>query len=371
MKNYAQKIKGVLENKNIQNYAIVFAIVAMFLIVFSVWPFATDGYEDIYDRATLEQRIATGLANHQETILIDYSGEDWQNLKSWIKEDFRYPVLSQYTDELTIYNYDNAKFTYWTYGEKKRVKITISYKLSVDEMQAVYAFADNLIDSNGLRNKSQYEQILFVHDYLINNFHYNVNENNLYHMIQNNETNCYGYTMMNYVILNRLGIEVRTTYGRMNQSHIWNSVNLNGTWYYEDVTWDTVTKGTDYFLISTSKLQMSHTIEGNFVPNCPTDYVANKTEQNTENTGTEDTETDTIVDVPVDTEDTEDAETVTGDANGEVIEDNSEKTEDSFREEENDSVVADNPSDVPTVPKTEKIQKLTNLLKALKTLKNK
>lgn len=79
--------------------------------------------------------------------------------------------------------------------------------------------------------------------------------------------------MLNYVILNKLGIPVRTTYGAMNDSHIWNAVQLDGQWYYEDVTWDTVDKGTSYFLVSTNEITKNHTIYGNFIPNCPSNYV--------------------------------------------------------------------------------------------------
>ena len=369
-----KKFKSILENQKAQNFAIIIAVVALFITVFSVWPFATDGYEDISSRDALNQRIAMAITNHQDTVMIDYSGEDWENLKSWLKDDFRYPILSQYTDEFSIYNYENAKFTYWTYGTKKRVKIVISYKMSVDEINAVNNYADEIINSNGLRNMSQYDAVKFVHDYLINNFKYNVNENSIYTMIQNGQTNCYGYTIMNYIILNRLGIEVRTTYGTMNNSHIWNTVRLDGQWYYEDITWDTVNKGTDYFLISTSKLQLSHTILGNFIPDCPSDYVANttipdNTGNNTDIGDNETTDNITDNDTVTDIDKEEETETETETDTDESIKPEENNPNNSFQDE---IIVNPTPNPVESaVPKTEKIQKLSKLLKALKTLKNK
>lgn len=366
-----EKIKEVLENQKVQTYAVAIAVFTLLITVFAVSPWATDGYEDVTTKEQLSQRLATAVTNHEEQVLIDYSGEDFENLKSWLKEEFYYPELINHTDEFTIYNYDGAKFTYWSYGHKKRVKITILYKLTNEQIASVNAYADDFINANGLRGMSQYEQVKFVHDFLINNFAYNVNEYNIYNMIQNKQANCYGYAMMNYVILNKLGVNVRTTTGKMNNSHIWNAINLDGQWYYEDITWDTVSKGTDYFLISSAKLQQSHQILGNFIPDCPSDYVVS------ENNGSD----AIIIETPIEEEENKDTGTVT------VVEDETEKdvpeendeadafqaTEqpggESFRNDE-DSTTNSSTTDA-TVPKTEKIQKLSKLLKALKTLKNK
>lgn len=256
-----------------QQFYIIAGILAMFVIIFAVKPFATDGYENISDRTTLEEKVANAILNGQTELYIDYSGEDFSNMKNWFKEDFKYDKLINYIDEFSIYNYDGAKYSYWSYGDKKRVKVTIYYKLTNEQIMAVNSFADTYINDNNLKEMSQYEAIKYVHDYLVNNFSYTQNAYNVYEMMDNGQANCYGYTMMNYVILNRLGIPVRTTYGAMNDSHIWNAIQLDGQWYYEDITWDTVDKGTSYFLISSEQIQRTHKIYGNFIPNCPSNYV--------------------------------------------------------------------------------------------------
>ena len=267
------KVISCLKGKEMQKCGIVLGVLFIFLTLFAVNPFATDGYEDIGDRTSLDQRVASAISNGQTELYVDYSGEDFANMKNWFKDDFKYDKLINYTDEFSIYNYNGAKYTYWSYGDKKRVKVNISYKLTNDQIASVNTFVDNYIDSNGLRNMSKYEAIKTVHDYLVNNYTYVSQANNVYEVINSKQANCYGYTMLNYVILNKLGIPVRTTYGAMNDSHIWNAVQLDGQWYYEDVTWDTVDKGTSYFLVSTSEITKNHTIYGNFIPNCPSNYV--------------------------------------------------------------------------------------------------
>lgn len=267
------KVISCLKGKEMQKCGIVLGVMFLFLTLFAVNPFATDGYEDIGDRTSLDQRVASAISNGQTELYVDYSGEDFANMKNWFKDDFKYDKLINYIDEFSIYNYNGAKYTYWSYGDKKRVKVNISYKLTNDQIASVNTFVDNYIDSNGLRNMSKYEAIKTVHDYLVNNYTYVSQANNVYEVINSKQANCYGYTMLNYVILNKLGIPVRTTYGAMNDSHIWNAVQLDGQWYYEDVTWDTVDKGTSYFLVSTSEITKNHTIYGNFIPNCPSNYV--------------------------------------------------------------------------------------------------
>lgn len=267
------KVISCLKGKEMQKCGIVLGVLFIFLTLFAVNPFATDGYEDIGDRTSLDQRVASAISNGQTELYVDYSGEDFANMKNWFKDDFKYDKLINYTDEFSIYNYNGAKYTYWSYGDKKRVKVNISYKLTNDQIASVNTFVDNYIDSNGLRNMSKYEAIKAVHDYLVNNYTYVSQANNVYDVINSKQANCYGYTMLNYVILNKLGIPVRTTYGAMNDSHIWNAVQLDGQWYYEDVTWDTVDKGTSYFLVSTSEITKNHTIYGNFIPNCQSNYV--------------------------------------------------------------------------------------------------
>lgn len=267
------KVISCLKGKEMQKCGIVLGVLFIFLTLFAVNPFATDGYEDIGDRTSLDQRVASAISNGQTELYVDYSGEDFANMKNWFKDDFKYDKLINYTDEFSIYNYNGAKYTYWSYGDKKRVKVNISYKLTNDQIASVNTFVDNYINNNGLRNVSKYEAIKTVHDYLVNNYTYVSQANNVYEVINNKQANCYGYTMLNYVILNKLGIPVRTTYGAMNDSHIWNAVQLDGQWYYEDVTWDTVDKGTSYFLVSTNEITKNHTIYGNFIPNCPSNYV--------------------------------------------------------------------------------------------------
>ena len=366
--NWMSKFKTKLHSQEMQKLNIIISIVSMILLLFAINPFATDGYEDINDRATLDQRVAIAIASGQTELLIDYSGEDWLGMKNWFKEDFKYNKLIKYIDEFSIYNYDGAKYTYWTYGTKKRVKVVISYKLSKDQIVAVNSFADNYINQTGLRGMSTYDAIKTTHDYLINNYKYTTGANNLYNMINTRQANCYGYTMMNYVILNKLDIPIRTTYGATNNTHIWNVVQIDGQWYYEDVTWDTSNKGIDYMLVSSEKILKDHTIYGNFIVDCPSNYVPTKqTLETNETPNVEEVSpkpNDEVV-VPKDPI----QENVTSEP---VIEDNRDEEVVENKPIATPSQTMDNSStnSNTAISQKEKLKKLINILNALKNMKS-
>ena len=70
------------------------------------------------------------------------------------------------------------------------------------------------------------------------------------------------------IYLNTLGIQ---NYKITSENHIWNLVNLEGTWYHLDMTWDdpVASDGKQYlihnfFLISTSELYNLDKVEHNF-----------------------------------------------------------------------------------------------------------
>lgn len=290
-----EKIFDAMSTKKMQQVYIIAAIFACIVLIFCVRPFATDGYEDISDRATLDYRVAQAIANHQSELYIDYSGEDFANMKNWFKQDFDYDNLVSVGGEYAAYNYNGAKYTYWSYSNKKRVKVVISYKDTVDEKAYVDAFVEDYINTNGLRNMSSYDAMKNVHDYLTKNISYAEGINSLYTAVTEKKTNCYGYTLLNHIFLEKLGIENRTTYGQMNLPHIWNVVKLDSQWYNIDITWDTAKGGYEYFLVSTSTIKKSHTIWGNFVVDCPSDYVVPKVEETPKEDIPEVEETDDII----------------------------------------------------------------------------
>jgi len=111
--------------------------------------------------------------------------------------------------------------------------------------------------------KNDYEKILIVHDYLVDNIDYDqtVSKDNIYNMygaIVNEEAVCEGYAKAFKYLMNQVGVESIVVIGEATdsdgntQNHAWNYVELNNTWYAADATWD------DPILIGGGRLSKKH-----------------------------------------------------------------------------------------------------------------
>ncbi len=98
-------------------------------------------------------------------------------------------------------------------------------------------------------NGTDYQNILFVHDYLINNIDYDSNYQaigsySIYGALIEKKCVCEGYAKSFKYILNSAGYECELLQGTatnssgQTESHAWNAVKLDGVWYEVDPTWD-------------------------------------------------------------------------------------------------------------------------------------
>lgn len=117
---------------------------------------------------------------------------------------------------------------------------------------------------------SDYEKILYVHDYIIENTTYDyeaANTSNIgicgtaYGCLINGEAVCSGYAAAFQYIMLKLGIESGICTG---SNHAWNYVKVDNEYYWLDATWDDYDRGKPnhtYFLISTEQLLNTRTFD--------------------------------------------------------------------------------------------------------------
>lgn len=120
---------------------------------------------------------------------------------------------------------------------------------SVEEVEQAIAKVEN-IKTQVLReaNGSAEDKIKLVHDYLIDTIDYDINAGStvydIYGALVNKRVVCEGYAKAFKYILDDLGIPCIIVCGTgtnstgITESHAWNYVQLDGTWYAVDVTWD-------------------------------------------------------------------------------------------------------------------------------------
>lgn len=86
---------------------------------------------------------------------------------------------------------------------------------------------------------SDAEKVLFIHDYLAANYEYDYDYAiyDAYGFLREGKGVCQAYTLTFSALMDRLGIPVSYVESTL-LGHIWNVVELDGTWYHLDVTWD-------------------------------------------------------------------------------------------------------------------------------------
>ena len=134
----------------------------------------------------------------------------------------------------------------------------INYPYNKGSMDEHFEELDRLSDR--LKGNSDYDTVLSVHDYLIENFEYDYDSNMANHTdidgFKDGVMVCTGYSLAAYYMLNKAGVETRlvTGYGgdgEPTNNHMWNIVKVDGQWYNLDITWDDeggANKSYEYFL---------------------------------------------------------------------------------------------------------------------------
>ncbi len=183
-------------------------------------------------------------------------------------------------------------YSYVTYFENDNVtimaiKVSPQYTMSKEEKEKKQAEIDAVVDewlvgSEGLTD--DYEKTKFVYETLINKVDYNaysLDNQNIISVFLNQSTVCQGYASAASYMLERLGVPSTIVTGVANdEPHAWNLVQVNGAYYYMDVTWgnsryrdgnnEAVKRvGYEYLNVTGEELFKTHTPEEPFaLPDC-------------------------------------------------------------------------------------------------------
>ena len=131
---------------------------------------------------------------------------------------------------------------------------------------------------------SDYEKAKYVFDYLTTNVEYRTdaeNNQNIISVFLQKETVCQGYANAAQYLLSQLGIQSVVVTGTAGgQAHAWNLVQLDGEYYYMDVTWgNSAYTGVGgelgryidyhYFAVTSAELSATHTADDTLsLPEC-------------------------------------------------------------------------------------------------------
>ena len=225
---------------------------------------------DVYGK-TFYSRLYSNLDNLKTgTYTLDFGTTfndllHTQNGETILTNAFQLSINALLLDHPEIFYLDVTKMYMFT--ESTTTFIGTTYRISIGPysgrnylMPEFYSLDDVYIAEDSVRTElykitsslsgSNYEKILQIHDYLIDNIAYDASEielessHTLYGALIKKTAVCDGYAKAFKFVLDNIGIScievcglAQNSLGQV-ESHAWNDVLLDGKWYAVDVTWD-------------------------------------------------------------------------------------------------------------------------------------
>jgi len=225
--------------------------------------FIADNYDELLD-------IYYTIMSSGMTEFTFFCGKNYDNcIEDVVNLNDDVELLSEMNNFVHVYNsFRSIKTTYTTNG---KIMLSINRTYSNADIDKINSKLDELENKIINKNKSDYDNILSIHDYIINNSKYDIESESTNNFSDsstaigiffNNLATCNGYTDAASLLMDRLNIKnIRIT----GENHIWNLVYLNGEWLHLDLTWDDPVSTDNrnylehtYFLINTKKLDDKH-----------------------------------------------------------------------------------------------------------------
>ncbi|MDE6904640.1 MAG: hypothetical protein K2P76_06865 [Lachnospiraceae bacterium] len=215
-------------------------------------------HEEEVSVSTVDTKI---LENAYKAVCADYGGLFWVSGY----------VYTQYTRGGNLVGMD---FT---------PKYTMSYEERVGTQEQIDDSVEELLAGISISD-SDYEKAKYVFEILIQNVDYDAsmeNNQNIISVFLSRATVCQGYACATQYLLNHLGVPSTIVTGTAEgESHAWNLVRLDGSYYYMDTTWGNSRYLDDssqiekyvnysYLAVTSEEISRTHVLDSSFpLPEC-------------------------------------------------------------------------------------------------------
>ena len=175
----------------------------------------------------------------------------WENMDTEVQ---LYPDIKIHKDDIaSVFAqvfYENPKYYYIVRSFSGTVnsagymgKLTkLSYSTnSMEEVKTTWEKVDKAVEEMLLYiepDMTDFEKVMSVHDYMVNNFEYDITDTDQdYLILLDKKGVCAAYAEAFQHLMNVLGIEASIVRSD-EMKHLWSMVKLDSRWYHIDVTWD-------------------------------------------------------------------------------------------------------------------------------------
>lgn len=227
--------------------------------------------QQVYDE------ILSTILNHQEKMM----------LSSMDTEVMRKAYTAVCADYGGLFWVNGYVFTKYMQGDEQvGLEFAPSYTMTEEERQQIQQQIDKVVEQwlgNISITDTDYAKVKYIYELLSTNTEYAEeapDSQNIISVFLNGQTVCQGYACAAQYLLKQLGIQSVIVSGTaLGEAHAWNLFQMNGAYYYMDVTWgrgkyveDTVENyfvDYKYMTMTTEEMLQEHIPEGELnLPEC-------------------------------------------------------------------------------------------------------
>lgn len=216
----------------------------------------SDYFKEIpYQEVTVEESTFSGKFYYEtlsEEEKLAYR-EIWQGISENVEDIYLHGSSAKEVNRLFAFVLKDHPEIFWCTGSvsstayEKREDYTVmnpEYTYSKEEKEEKQLLIDEAVAQclSGIsQDASEYEKVLYVYEYIVNNVEYDLeaaDSQNICSVFINKRSVCAGYSKAMQYLLERLGVFCTYITGNVDiQTHAWNLVMCEGDYYYVDVTW--------------------------------------------------------------------------------------------------------------------------------------
>lgn len=185
----------------------------------------------------LEDELAGHFMQRSERFSVTFDG-DKQELAGKLPDIIRAALRH---DDYTAYILDSYLYTIRSWGSRSTIAMEARYRESPEETAVVDNAVKRALEEIIEPGMNDHEKTKAVHDWIVANVEYDqsLKRYTAYNAVSSGYAVCQGYSLLGYKMLKEAGIPVLIADGSVNTGeHAWNMVQLDGSWYHLDLTWD-------------------------------------------------------------------------------------------------------------------------------------
>ncbi len=221
--------------------------------VFSVPSTGANSYSTVTSAAKYVKRQ---MLARNEAFTYEYTGSNLNsaNIQQTINRVFDKAcgiTSSPVEGDYLRYHLTYIRWSFRYTSTKAEITWSIQYASDAAREQTMKSRIQSAVAGLSLTYDSDVVKIKKIHDYICKNVTYysdgTWNSHSAYSALVDKRAVCQGYATLFYAMCKQAGVGVRCVSGNSNgQSHLWNLVKIENSWYNLDATWDSVKSGVSY-----------------------------------------------------------------------------------------------------------------------------